>query len=326
MESLLKEAPVNEPVSILDRPALTDAEQDVLGKLFRSWPRFAQMEHLVTPISPLALRLIAFNPEAQQASAEIVQIVESDPVLTARVLGLANAASFGNAGKLIFEVKTAVLRLGLNTTTRVALAQLASVWMRKAVQVPDRALLRSLWFEYLVTAFAAHEIAWVLGDTQVSPNVCYAGGLLHDIGTLALCGAAPELMTRFILSGYCIGTPLHQEFVEAHTRLGETLLSRCGAPATLCEIAGRHHAGFSQEESATSIVVFLADHLHRGILSRIPGQFAIPDEHPLGCFGDPDAVVDETVESLGLVVSLDQIMDNVAGESARIEALAGDFG
>ncbi len=297
----------------------------MLSRLFRNWPRFVQMEHLITPISPLALRLIAFNPDAQQASTEIVQIVESDPVLTARVLGLANAAAFGNAGKPVFDVKTAVLRLGMNTTTRVALAQLAAVWMRKSTRMPDRAVLRTLWFEYLLTAFCAHEIAWVLGDSSVSPNVAYAGGLLHDIGTLALCGAAPELMTRFILSGYCVGTPLHDEFVDAHTKLGENLLTRCGAPATLSEIAARHHAGYSHDESATSIVVFLADHLHRGILERVPGQFSIPDEHPLGCFGEPTEIVDETVEALGLVVSLDQIMENVAGESARIEALAGDF-
>lgn len=301
-------------------------ERAALTRLFGSWERLAQAEHLITPISPLALRLIGFDPEARQASAELVEIVESDPVLTARVLGLANAAAFGNAGKLVFDVKSAVLRLGMNTTTRVALAQLAAVWMRKSAQIPDRELLRALWFEYLVTAFCAHEIAWVLGDSAVSPNVAYAGGLLHDIGTLALCSAAPNLMTRFIQAGYCAGTGLHDEFVESHTKLGEAVLSRCGAPATLCEIASRHHAGFRPEESATSIIVYLADHLNQGVLDRVPGRFAIAPEHPFGCFGDDGGqAIDDAVAALGLPVGLEEIMEYVANDSARIEALAGDF-
>lgn len=302
-------------------------EYAALERLFSSWPRLAQVDHLVTPISPLALRLIAFNPESNNAAGELVKIVESDPLLTARVLGLANAAAFGNAGKLIFDVKNAVTRLGLNTTTRVALAQLAAVWMRKSSQLPDRGVLRSLWFEYLVTAFCAHEIANALGDEAVSPNVVYAGGLLHDIGTLALCGAAPNLMTRFILTGYGKGTPLHEEFVDAHTHLGESILARCGAPATLCEIASRHHAGFSVDESANAIVVFLADHLHGGVLERVPGRFGIPDAHTIGCFdAGTEAAVQDTVEALGLVVGLEEIMETVAADSGRIEALAGDFG
>lgn len=314
------------PPPVPAAPVLGPVQIEALSRLFGTWPRLAELDHLVTPISPLALRLIQFDPERQQAAGELVDIVESDPLLTARVLGLANAAAYSGSGKLIFEVKSAVLRLGMNTTTRVALAQLAAVWMRKGTRMPDRAMMRALWYEYLITAFCAHEIAWVLGDSAVSPNVAYAGGLLHDIGTLAFCGAAPELMSLFVRAGYARGTPLHQQFVEAHTGLGEALLSRCGAPATLCEIAARHHAGFSPEESAPAIVVHLADHLHQGVLSRAQGQLTVGDDIPLGCFPESDPALNEIVEALELSVTLDQILENVAADSGRIEALAADIG
>lgn len=297
----------------------------MLTALFAGWGRLAQPGHALPPISPLAMRLIELDPDAPNATAQIIGIIESDPTLTARILGLSNAAAFTSSGKLIYDVKAAVLRLGLNTTTRVALAQLASVWMRKSTRLPDPRLLRPLWVEYLITAFCAHEIAWMLADDAVPPGIAYIAGLLHDIGTIALMSAAPDVMARFLQARLPADDPLQVAFVEAHCKLGAALLQSWGAPTLLVEVAERHHAGASHDESIGSVVVFLADQFHDRVLDRIPGRLGIDPGTRLGCDHLEDAVVTATAAALDLADQIDLILDNVAEDSGRIESLASDL-
>lgn len=296
-----------------------------LSDLFLNWHRLAKLEHLVTPISPLAVQLITFHPEGRQAAQSLIEIIESDPILTARVLGLANAAVFAGAGKPIFEIKSAVMRLGMDVALRVALAQLAAVWMRRSTAMPDRTIVRGLWREYLTTAYCSVEIAKVTGLAGDTPGLVYAAGLLHDLGTIGLINAAPEAMMRFIRAGYCLGTRLHDEFVEAHVHLGEALLLKCGAPSVLAEVALLHHAGMGPDAMPVPRVVEVADHLHHAILSHVRNPTQFIADMPLGCFDAPALKVGEGVEALGIGLELDEILGRVAVESERIEALAGDF-
>jgi HD-like signal output (HDOD) protein len=316
-------APDSDPAQFL--APLAPAQSAELGELFQGWQRLARSDHVIPPISPLALRLVAFDLNAQQASRELVSIVESDPLLTARVLGLANAAAQARAGKPIFEVQGAVLRLGMKNVAQIAMAQLTAAWMRKVGTGVDRDLLRTLWCEYLVTAACSAEIARALDEPAANVSLAYAAGLLHDVGTLALCGLAPEPMRAFVRSGYAAGTALHGQFVEAHTRLGEAVLVRFGAPASLCEVAARHHAGFDTSESAITMVVYLADHLHGGVFARTGDRLSLPSGYPPGCFPGIDDAAVEAMVALGLEDALDATLDRVAAEGGRIEVLAADL-
>ncbi|MFO1319630.1 MAG: HDOD domain-containing protein [Burkholderiales bacterium] len=313
------------PVAAVIPPALGPEDREPLAALFSNWERLTHPGHALPPLSPLAMRLIELDPEAPNATARIIAIIGSDPTLTARVLGLSNAAAFTSSGKLIYDVKSAVLRLGLNTTIRVALAQLAGVWMRKAAKTPDPRLLRPLWIEYLITAFCAHEIAWMLADDAVPPGIAYIAGLLHDIGTIALMSAAPELMSRFLAARLPADDPLQESFVEAHSRLGAALLQQWGAPTLLVEVAERHHAGASQDESIGSVVVFLADQFHERVLERIPDRLGIDPAMRLGCAVPSDTVVTAAAAALDLTNQIELILDNVAEDSGRIESLAADL-
>jgi HD-like signal output (HDOD) protein len=307
-------------------PMLAPEDEWKLSDLFLNWHRLAQGGELVLPISPLAIRLITVDPEDGAAPAQVVEIIESDPILTARILGLANAAVFAGSGRPVLDIRTAVMRLGLQTALRVALAQLAAIWMRKSTTMPDRRLLRGLWHEYLRTAFCAHEMARALHLEGGMPGMAYAGGLLHDVGTLALCSALPDPMTRFIRAGMCKGTPLYREFVEAHTCLGEELLIACGAPSELAEAARRHHDGLALDAAVSTLLVLLADHLHDAVLTHAASTaLPLPDDLPVTCFDAPTRAVSDTVESLGLDLKLDNIVGTVARELERIDALAGDF-
>ncbi|MFO1322335.1 MAG: HDOD domain-containing protein [Burkholderiales bacterium] len=295
---------------------------ETLSELFDGWRRLAQSESGMPPISPLIFRLLQVDRDAPLAVSEVAEIVESDPILTARLLGLANAAAYGGAGKPIKDVKSAVIRLGVYNAFETTFTQMFGLWVRHASRVPDDALLDTLWLEYLITAFCSRELASALTDHDADPGLCYTAALLHDVGTLALCWAEPKAMATFVQSGYARGTPLHQQFVEAHTNLGAALLNGWNAPREMGAVAARHHIGLNGHEDVMTSIVYIADHLHDAVLLHEASDFRPPEGYVLGCFGGATEDVTAALTALGLVDKVGGIIDRVAGQSARIEALA----
>src|SRR6478735_11116774 len=211
-----------------DPQPLPAADEDALMRLFEGWERLAEDEDILPPLSPLASKLLAVEHEDAEAITELTQIVESDPILTGRILGLANSVTMRARSKPIFEVVGAVIRLGVNVVFEAAFAQIAALWLRQNSQLPDPNQLHDLWLEYLITAFCARQIANRVEDQTVKPSVAYAAGLLHDVGTLGLSSERPGPVSRLARAAYGYGTPLYERFVVAHTALGTTLLKRWG--------------------------------------------------------------------------------------------------
>ncbi|MCW5626662.1 MAG: HDOD domain-containing protein, partial [Burkholderiales bacterium] len=217
------------------------------------------------------------------------------------------------------------LRLGTDIVREIGEAQLLGLWMRHGARLVDQGLLRDLWLEYLMTAHSARAITEALGD-DLDPVLLYAAGLLHDIGTLALCWEEPHAMARFIRTGYGYGTPLREAFVQAHSRLGGTLLRQWRAPAALAITAERHHNALGPRETATTLVVFLADHLHAAILAREDVAVTPTGEFALGCFGGATEPVSAALAALGLTEKLDKILAEVGATSHRLELAAAAVG
>jgi HD-like signal output (HDOD) protein len=300
---------------------LSGEDEEVLHGLFDGWRTLAEQEDHMPPPSPLAFKLLSLDADADSTAEDLAEIIESDPVLTARMLGVANSARFGALGKPMLAVRAAVLRLGVDITIEVCEAQLLGLWMRHGAKRVDDRLLRTLWLEYLMTGFCAREIAQMLSG-DIDPNVAYAGGILHDVGTLALCWAQPAAMSRYVLAGYAPGTPLHERFVVAHSGVGAALLRRWNAPSELVQIAATHHAGLNPRAFASTLVVYVADHLHEAILTHEGVEVTPPGPYPLGCFRHATEPVTAALEALGLADQLDDIIVHVGDASHRLELLA----
>ena len=296
-------------------------DEDVLYGLFENWERFADAGAILAPISPLALNLLSLDQESPTPGRDLTRIIESDPVLTARMLGLANSVAFAGSAKPIFKVGEAIVRLGVDTVLTAAFSQLTAQWLRGACKHPDRALIHSLWLEYLITAHCAAEIAMRLPDGEVDVSLAYAAGLLHDLGTIALICVQPEPMSRFLQSGYCIGEPLYARFVTAHTQLGAALLRHWRTPGDICTVASRHHSKLVLSESAASIIVMLADHLHMAVLDHDRASFEKPDTCKPACFGNATEMITAALVALGIADELDNLVGRVAAESRSIEML-----
>jgi putative nucleotidyltransferase with HDIG domain len=304
-----------------DNDMLSSEDRDTLSGLFEHWERFADAGAILAPISPLAVSLLSLDQDSVTPGRDLTKIIESDPVLAARVLGLANSVAFAGSAKPIFKVSEAIVRLGADTVLTAAFLQLTAQWLRGACKQSERSLIHRLWLEYLVTAHCAAEIAKRLSDEEVEVSLAYAAGLLHDVGTIALICVQPEPMSRFLRSGYDLGSPLYAGFVSAHTQLGAALLRRWRTPGDIATVASRHHSKSVLSESTASIMVFLADHLHLAVLDHDCAGFEKPEACKPGCFGNATEMITAALSALGIADELDRIVGRVAAESRGIEML-----
>ena len=143
------------------------------------------------PLSATAARLLESLSNDNFSLSTLSGIISQDPGITARILGVANSAYFGQT-KPIHSVEEAIIRvLGLNMVKSLAFSiAVSGVFEADKCQ---RFNLERYWFQSLATAAMAREICRHLQtESQVELDGVYLAGLLFDIGTLVLVHLFPE--------------------------------------------------------------------------------------------------------------------------------------
>jgi hypothetical protein len=138
-------------------------------------------------IPPVLTGIIALIDDDRAGAKKLVELIERDQALTARLLRLANSAFFGQARK-VSTIPRAVLLLGFSTVRNLALG--VKVWDTLGTGV-SRKELEALWTHAVQVAAAARVIA--RQQRQVNPDEAFTSGLLHDVGQLVLALRFKEL-------------------------------------------------------------------------------------------------------------------------------------
>ncbi|NOT10531.1 MAG: HDOD domain-containing protein [Methylococcaceae bacterium] len=140
------------------------------------------------PVSSINIIAAVNNPDID--IEELVALISISPVLTARLLGLANSAYFGHVNK-ITDLRTAIIRvLGLNLVKCLALGILLNLALdtRKC----PRFISEKLWMRSLVTAILSHKLCLLLRHENLTPSTSYTAGLILNIGLVAAVHLFPE--------------------------------------------------------------------------------------------------------------------------------------
>ena len=152
------------------------------------------LDHL-PPLTAAATRLIDVASDPELEIKELAKIIEQDPPLTARILGLANSAFFGQKTPIL-SVEHAIVRvLGLDMvrslSLSMALAGSFDTSQCKNFEIGD------YWLHALVTSTLAAAVGRKVSDRENRPiDSLYLGGLLHSIGILVLVHVRPVEMSR----------------------------------------------------------------------------------------------------------------------------------
>lgn len=210
----------------------------------------------------LRLQEIAASPEAK--ISEVGALIERDMALTMRLLRVANSSYFGFPRR-VECIQEAVMVIGLrHVCDLVACIATAPVYVGAQGLVDCGAL----WLHSCCVAEATR----VLSRHCAGPGApAYVGGLLHDVGIVALAAALPGEYRRALEHRRQQGLTLEEAERDVlgvdHGWAGGMLLEHWALPAALVEMARDHHEG-TASRSRGAMLVEVADVL--AVRAKLP--------------------------------------------------------
>lgn len=140
-------------------------------------PSFERLASLPA-IPSTALRIVSLCDQPGVGLAELGEAIALDPVLSARMLRLANSAAFKRSVE-ITSVDRALMQLGLQTVKLTALGFVISETVTSNLEV-DEKLLATLQHEGLVEAVASREVAH--RSVRNTSSEAFLAGLFDGLG------------------------------------------------------------------------------------------------------------------------------------------------
>jgi HD-like signal output (HDOD) protein len=157
---------------------------------------------------------------------EAARLVQTEPLLAARTVAIANSAAYKRAGNDVTSVRAAVQRVGFRTLGALA----ASVIVRQLASGVTDPLLRAkadqLWQHSANVAALALVIARRV--SSVDPETAMFAGIVHEVGGFYLLSRAPEFPG--LLEGGA------DEWIEhGQVEIGRGVLRKLGVPGPVME-------------------------------------------------------------------------------------------
>lgn len=140
-------------------------------------------------------RLIAALRDPEVDTRRIGESLAQDPVLSAKVLRLANSSFFGGQ-RSIASIEAAVAMIGTQALNRLIVACGVSASFKSIPGID----LRAFWRDAVVAGTAAGKLAPRLAGDAEEAYIC---GLLHATGHLILCQAYPEIANA-MFTGFAV--------------------------------------------------------------------------------------------------------------------------
>jgi putative nucleotidyltransferase with HDIG domain len=181
----------------------------------------------VLPAVAASALQIANDPDADMA--RFSRLIETDPPIAARFLGVANSALYSR-GRKITSVMDAVLRIGLYTARDLLFQAVYGASLRGLGVY--QAEVESSFDRSVSCAVLARNAGIVLRSSFREAYLC---GLLHDIGESRVYRVLAELGVR-------VGAEEARLLVNRyHARAGEELAEKWKLPQEIIEVCSRHH-------------------------------------------------------------------------------------
>ncbi|MCX8016872.1 MAG: HDOD domain-containing protein [Rhodocyclaceae bacterium] len=205
--------------------------------------KIQQQKELPT-LSPAIQRILAACEDRDISQAALAEVLAEAPTIAARLLGLANSAFFGQAGR-VHSLPHAITVLGMVTVRSVAagLALSSAFDTRRCPAFrPER-----YWLSAVLTAAFARELApHVAAGVRPPLDSVYLAGLLHNIGLLALVHLYPAQMQQ-ALTAYAaaparpLGAHIRDVLAMDHYQAGVWLGAKWHFPRDLLLVMEHHY-------------------------------------------------------------------------------------
>jgi HD-like signal output (HDOD) protein len=216
-------------------------------------------------LSSVASRLLQYQTAADAEMTEVVKIIESDPALSTRLLGLCRRADKG-LGDRITTVKRAVLLLGFDTVRSTALSVSVFNLMNPEVDRTRRDIDSEVahrtegvvgdvggplafdrggfWKHSVAVACCAEIIANMNPRLGVLGAEAFLAGLLHGVGKFVLEFALPkayDCIVRLARQRGCSSAEAERQLIGIdYLTAGKHVAEHWGLPDPVCKVSWMH--------------------------------------------------------------------------------------
>jgi putative nucleotidyltransferase with HDIG domain len=228
-------------------------------------------------LSPLTHKIIQIANDKTSSAQDLTDVIQLDPVLTAKVIKMVNSAYFGLPQK-VKSLKQAIVMLGLNTVKNVAL----SSSFAGNVKIKEKTNLTQddFWQHSLGVAVASKLIAKELGVDAQYLEEYFIAGLIHDIGKVLINNFFSKEMNQILELSSEKKMPIteveKQVLKLSHEEIGIAIGKKWNFESPLLFAVGRHHVPVLTGSSAIfSMIVCIADTFVKILQIGFSGNYKI---------------------------------------------------
>lgn len=192
----------------------------------------------------IAHKLLTLDLNTEVGKRRLLVLIEQDPLISAKIVGLANSAMIG-ASRRISTVKDSVMLMGVKRVQSVATGIAVMTMMS---QMPaTKFSMQELWLHSIGISFAILGIARFIPE-KVRPqeDQLFLAGMLHDIGFMALAYLNPKLSDKLHTS---LAAEPERPILDiektiltiGHEELGAELARHWNLPEEIISVIRHHH-------------------------------------------------------------------------------------
>lgn len=188
----------------------------------------------------------------------VVQVVGVEPLISSKLLRLANSVSYNPSGKVSSDLTMAISRIGFDSVRTISLAVAMDQMLKSRNLASYENIAHNAWAHSIHVAAIARVLARRLG--RINPEDAMMAGLVHDIGVFYLLYRATEYPE------YRSNREAMLELLAGwHEGIGESLLHALGIPEKITE-AIRDHDRLQNVETPCTVrdVLYFANLLAGG--------------------------------------------------------------
>lgn len=195
------------------------------------------------------MRLLTLLDDPDSEARDIVPVIEADPVMTARIITLANSAAFGTRTRAA-NAWAAVMVVGFNVVRALTAAGILGI-SPGSEDAPDG------YFEHSLASAAGASV--IARHASARASDAFSAALLHDIGALLLKRDKPAQWEEVLVStSEGSHSSLRAEarvFGRSHDEIALEVLEYLHFPDSILEAAGQHNQAPAHATSRLAQIV-----------------------------------------------------------------------
>lgn len=249
-----------------------------------------------------ALQKIIDDPDCDVEN--VYQLIKTEPVLSGRLITLANSALFGSGKDVTTNLEDAVIRLGIKQAMDLVFALELPKTFKKSKAFDQI----EFWKHSLAVAFITRSLAKKVLSSPEDIELSFLAGLMHDVGILVLDFVIPKEYYNFLALKDLSSSDKPLEFLEneefniAHTEAGAEFINTWWSlpPKVSLSVIAHHKKNIVDGEPLTLMQVV-------SISNRIANMNEF--SHPITT-GFEDSIEEEDLHALKISQQeLDMVLD-----------------